>query len=583
MVAGTRTFSLEDTLMEPRVLDPPPTRHALFLFLLALTAVLHLGTAGWGDLYSGIEGESAAAAREMLQTHQWLLPTTNDIPSLDMPPLFYWLIILSYKIFGVSAFAARLPVAIAMVVSVALTFLIGERVADYWRGFAAGLIYLCSAGAFILGRIVMPEPVFGAFVAGAIFCSVCGYKRRKFRRAWFTGFWICASLACLTKGFAGLLQPAAVCLLLGIFFREARLRFRSLLHWPYLLLFVLIVAPWFVWIERHFPGAFWQALRGSNETNVPRWQFFILHVAWWLPASLLVLPGLLFAPRKIFRPGEIVFADALPICWMAVGFLVPLFAGERHDYSAMSMWSAFALFAATVWERTPARLRFIAIGLVGLAGVAIGLAVFSLPAIGSSISSNWGDAVARQTVWSALQNIPASAWQSLWLMAATSAITLIIVAAAALYLTARHRAEVALPVIMGSMIAIGLCMAESAARMGPFFSLADAARFLNPRLGESSQVIYEGPPSVGSSLAFYLNQKFSLVSYAQNDASQIPGPKEKYLDENFVLQKWNQGRPIYLIIEQNRVPHWQGLVTERVHIYHHVTTCGTYVVLSNDL
>jgi 4-amino-4-deoxy-L-arabinose transferase-like glycosyltransferase len=583
MVAGTRTFSLEDTLMEPGVLDPPPTRHALFLFLLVLTAVLHLGTASWGDLYSGIEGGSAAAAREMLQTRQWLIPTMNDIPSLDTPPLFHWLVILSYKIFGVSAFAARLPVAIAMVVSVALTFLIGERLADYWRGFAAGLIYLCSAGAFLLGRIVMPEPVFSAFVAAAIFCAVGGYQRRKFRHVWFTGFWICAALACLTKGFAGLLQPAAVCLLLSIFFREARLRFRLLLRWPYLLLFVLIVAPWFIWIERHFPGSFWEALHWSNETNVPRWQFFTLHLAWWFPASFLVLPGLLFAARKIFRPAEFAFADALPLCWMAAGFLVPLFAGERHDYSAMSMWPAFALFAATVWERTPPRLRYVAIGLVGLAGLAIGLAVFSLPPIGSSISSTWGDAGARQTVWSALQNIPASAWQSLWLMAVTSAITLIIVAALALYLAARQRAEIALVVIMGSMIAIGLCMAESVARMGPFFSLADAARFLNPRLGENGQVIYEGPPLAGSSLAFYLNRKFFLVRHTPDDSSPIPDPEQKYLDENFVLQKWNQTGPLYLIIEQNRVPYWQRLVTERVHIYHHVTTCGTYVVLSNDL
>ena len=57
----------------------------------------------------------------------------------------YWLIILSYKIFGVTATAARLPIALAMIASIALTFLIGERLAGYWRGFAAGLIHLCSA------------------------------------------------------------------------------------------------------------------------------------------------------------------------------------------------------------------------------------------------------------------------------------------------------------------------------------------------------------------------------------------------------------------------------------------------------
>ena len=93
MVAGARTFSLEDTFLEPQVLDPPPTRHALFVFLIALSAVVLLGTAGWGDLYDGAEGQFAGGAREMLETRQWLLPTNDTIPRLETPPLVYWLVI----------------------------------------------------------------------------------------------------------------------------------------------------------------------------------------------------------------------------------------------------------------------------------------------------------------------------------------------------------------------------------------------------------------------------------------------------------------------------------------------------------
>jgi len=129
MVAGARTFSLEETFLAPQILDPPPTRHALLTFLLALTAVLHIGTAAWGDLYDGAEGQLAGGAREMLDTNQWLLPTNNGAPLVQTPPLAYWAIALSCKIFGVSTAAARLPIALAMIVSVALTFLIGERLA----------------------------------------------------------------------------------------------------------------------------------------------------------------------------------------------------------------------------------------------------------------------------------------------------------------------------------------------------------------------------------------------------------------------------------------------------------------------
>ena len=90
--------------------------------------------------------------------------------------MLYWVIIVSFKLFGVNAAAARLPVALASVFLVALIFLIGEKLTDYWRGFLAGLIYLSFCGVFLLARIVMPEPLFSALVAGAIFCGLCGYS-----------------------------------------------------------------------------------------------------------------------------------------------------------------------------------------------------------------------------------------------------------------------------------------------------------------------------------------------------------------------------------------------------------------------
>jgi len=47
MTAGARTFSIEDALLDPPALPPPPLRHALFVSLIALAALLHLTTLGW--------------------------------------------------------------------------------------------------------------------------------------------------------------------------------------------------------------------------------------------------------------------------------------------------------------------------------------------------------------------------------------------------------------------------------------------------------------------------------------------------------------------------------------------------------
>src|SRR5262245_29987580 len=177
MSTGARTLSIEDTLLEPPALPPPPTRHALLVILIALAALMHVVTVGTGDLYSETEGQYAGAAREMVASHNWLLPTNNGIPRLQKPPLRYWAIIASYKVLGVNEAAARLPVALAVVVTVALIFLIGEKLTDYWRGFIAGLIYLSFCGTFLLARIVMPEPLVTAFMTGAMFCVISGHWR----------------------------------------------------------------------------------------------------------------------------------------------------------------------------------------------------------------------------------------------------------------------------------------------------------------------------------------------------------------------------------------------------------------------
>src|SRR5207237_2203644 len=153
MTAATQSLRLEEPLLEPPALPPPPTRHALLAILIALAALLHVATIGSGDLYSETEGQYAGAAREMVESHQWLLPTNNGIPRLQKPPLLYWLIIVSYKILGVNEAAARLPVALAVVATVTLIFLIGEKLSDYSRGFIAGLICFLFSGTFFLAGV----------------------------------------------------------------------------------------------------------------------------------------------------------------------------------------------------------------------------------------------------------------------------------------------------------------------------------------------------------------------------------------------------------------------------------------------
>ena len=127
-------------------------------------------------------------------------------------------------------------------------------------------------------------------------------------------------------------------------------------------------------------------------------------------------------------------------------------------------------------------------------------------------------------------------------------------------------------------------MVIGVAKTAPYFSLADLARYLNPRLETGGHAMFEGPLDDSSSLIFYLNRRFFFVNQNPRKEAPMGTPSSNiFLSEEAVLEKWGEPDAVYLIVEQSRADYWKERVVSRFHAYHQVTTSGTYVVLSNQL
>lgn len=125
------------------------------LALLAFAILFH----GIGDIgiLDGNESLYVEAAREMLQTGDWAVPTLDGLPYLEKPPLFVWLLAAaSHSGFSIEG-AARLVSGAAVLVLALGVGRYALRLGIEGRGIVAPFVLLTSLGVAIMGRVAMPD------------------------------------------------------------------------------------------------------------------------------------------------------------------------------------------------------------------------------------------------------------------------------------------------------------------------------------------------------------------------------------------------------------------------------------------
>src|SRR5262249_994402 len=159
----------------------------------------------------------AEAAREMLEAENWIVPTFNFELRVDKPVLLYWLQLACYSLFGVCEFAARLPSAMAAMLTVLLTYELGRRLFDPSTGLLAGLVLASTAFFTGSAHFANPDALLNASTVLTFLLFWSGFIRGS--STWLLWIGLSTGLGFLAKGPVGTVLPAVV---IGLFLLWSR-------------------------------------------------------------------------------------------------------------------------------------------------------------------------------------------------------------------------------------------------------------------------------------------------------------------------------------------------------------------------
>jgi 4-amino-4-deoxy-L-arabinose transferase-like glycosyltransferase len=291
-------------------------------------------------LHNVNEGLYARIAQEMLGSGDWIIPTLNGVPYLEKPPLMYWLGALSYRAFGFTEWAARLPAVLGIFLSVSALYWFARRRINK----AAAFLVMVVQGTFWLNiaaaRALIFDSLFTGFFTWAVVLLYEAH-RPPGQRLYMRASLVFLALAILTKGLAALVFYVAIeflWLVLGSGGERVRqLRvFRDPVAWA---AFFTIVVPWHLLASLREVGFAWfyfvnehvlrfLGMRTPADYHTGSWWFYFPRLAL---SSLPWIVLLAFPARNDAPPLEKPLRQFLWI-WLAVPVAVFSLSVAKGDY-----------------------------------------------------------------------------------------------------------------------------------------------------------------------------------------------------------------------------------------------------------
>jgi 4-amino-4-deoxy-L-arabinose transferase-like glycosyltransferase len=307
-------------------------RIAWIVLILATLYLCYFHNLGVMGFMGPDEPRYAWIARDMAESGDWVTPRLYGKPWFEKPVLYYWGAAASFKLFGVSEAAARLPSAIcALLATISMAWLAWRM---YGAETARWLLLLLPTTVGMMGfshAAATDMPFSGMLTVAMILASVIvGLARDDQspvipRTPWFAllafGFFL--GLAVLAKGPAAIILSGSAVLIWAAITKRWRDAFRCL-HPVAIFSFCATALPWYLLCARRNPDFFRIFIIEHNFKRFLTPEFQHIQPFWYyLPIVLIAfLPwmlALLFASGvgifRFTRGGRFSSATTFLLCW----------------------------------------------------------------------------------------------------------------------------------------------------------------------------------------------------------------------------------------------------------------------------
>lgn len=281
-------------------------KKCVFLFLYCLLIYgAFLGLIPLLDPDEPVYGETA---KEMLATGDFLSPRIYGEFWYDKPPLFYWLEALSFSLFGISTWAARLPSVLLGAMTPVYLYLSSRKLIGDKSALRGAFICATSLEIIVLAR----SSVTDTLLAFTLTVALMSFLRKDYMAAY-----IFCGLALLTKGPVGFGFPALIVGLWMIATKQFNLKEIMALKWYWgIPLACLVGLPWYIAMGSIHGDAFIDTFLGYH--NVTRfvspehagqnhyWLYVVVLLAGFYPWSG-TLPGIFRRTKKWMKEKSAAF------------------------------------------------------------------------------------------------------------------------------------------------------------------------------------------------------------------------------------------------------------------------------------